>query len=332
MIKFGVIGTNWITEDFIDAARRIGDFVLTAVYSRSAVTGGQFADKHHIPNVFTDLQQFAASDVFDAVYIASPNSFHAEQAIICMNNGKHVLCEKPLASNATEVRRMTKVAIDSGMVLMEAMKSPFTPNFQVIRDNLHKIGIVRRYFANYCQYSSRYDLYKQGNNPNAFNPIFSNGALMDLGVYCIYPLVVLFGQPERILASGFMLDSGVDGAGSILLSYKEMDAVIQYSKITDSYASAEIQGEDGTIIFDKISRPEKVQIRYSGGKVEELTVPQEDNTMLYEVQEFMRLINQGATESIVNSHENSLKVIQIMDEARKQIGLIYPADQPALEK
>lgn len=329
MIRFGIIGTNWITENFIDAARRIDDFALTAVYSRSELTGSQFAEKHGISNVYTDLERFAASSEWDAVYIASPNSFHSDQAIVCMNNGKHVLCEKPLASNASEVRRMTRAAANNGVVLMEAMKSPFTPNFLVIRDNLHKIGAVRRYFGSYCQYSSRYDLYKSGGTPNAFNPIFSNGALMDLGVYCIYPLVVLFGQPERVQANGFMLDSGVDGAGSLLLSYKDMDAVVQYSKIVDSYASAEIQGENGTIIFDKISRPERVQIRYRDGSVEELTVPQEDNTMFYEVQEFIGLIKKGANESTVNSHDISLKVIQIMDEARKQMGLVYPADLPS---
>jgi len=325
-IRFGIVGTNWITEDFINAARQVGDFELTAVYSRAEPTGRQFADKHHIPYIYTDMEQFASSAEVDAVYIASPNSLHADQAIMCMSHGKHVLCEKPLASNSQEVRRMIDAAMKQGVLLMEAMKSTCTPNFHAIRDNLHKIGPIRRYFGSYCQYSSRYDLYKRGEVPNAFNPQFSNGALMDLGVYCIYPLVVLFGQPDRIQASGYMLDSGVDGAGSLLLGYEGLDAVIQYSKISDSYASAEIQGEHGTIIFDKISRPDKVQIRYRDGSVEELTKPQVDNAMYYEVHEFIELIKSGFSEAAVNTHANSLKVIEIMDEARKQMGLTYPAD------
>lgn len=327
MIRFGIIGTNWITEDFIQAARQIADFSLTAVYSRTEAKGREYADKHDIPNVYIDLEQFAASSELDAVYIASPNSLHVEQAIICMNQGKHVLCEKPLASNAQEVRRMTESASKNGVLLMEAMKSTFTPNFQAIQENLHKIGSVRRYVGSYCQYSSRYDLYKRGELPNAFNPQFSNGALMDLGVYCIYPLVVLFGQPERIQASGYMLDSGADGAGSLLLSYPDMDAVIHYSKIVDSVASAEIQGEKGTLSFDKISRPDKVTIRYRDGSVEDLTRPQVDNAMFYEIQEFIELMKNGAKESNLNSHSNSLQVVEIMDEARKQMGLIYPADR-----
>jgi predicted dehydrogenase len=331
MIRFGVIGTNWITEDFIQAAREIGDFALTAVYSRTEATARQFADKHDIPHIYTDLNEFANSPELDAVYIASPNSLHAQQAIVCMNHGKHVLCEKPIASNAQEVERMFASAGSNGVVLMEAMKSTLTPNFQAIKENLHKIGPVRRYFASYCQYSSRYDEYLIGNVLNAFKPEFSNGALMDLGVYCIYPLVVLFGEPDHVQGSGLLLDSGVDGQGSILLQYKEMDAVIQYSKITNSYASAEIHGEKGTIVFDKISRPDKVEIRYRGGKVYELTRPQKSNSMFYEVQEFIYLIQQGVKESSVNSYANSLKTIAIMDEIRKQIGLVYPADQANAE-
>jgi predicted dehydrogenase len=327
MLRFGIIGTNWITDDFIDAAKRNDDIALTAVFSRTEDKGRAFADKHGIPHVYTDLERFASSDEFDAVYIASPNAAHADQAIVCMSQGKHVLCEKPLGSNAREVRRMVEAAKASGVLLMEAMKSTFTPTFRAVRDNLHKIGTVRRYSGSYCQYSSRYDLYKRGELPNAFNPALSNGALMDLGVYCIYPLVVLFGAPERIQASAFKLASGADGAGSLLIGYEGMDAVVHYSKIVDSYNSAEIQGENGTIVFDKISRPDTAHIRYRDGSVEELTQPQEDNAMYYEVREFADLIAAGKLESDANSYDNSIKVMELMDEARRQMGLVYPADK-----
>ncbi|MFC4600106.1 Gfo/Idh/MocA family protein [Cohnella hongkongensis] len=327
MLKFGIIGTNWITDDFIDAAKRNDDIELTAVYSRTEEKGRAFADKHGIPSVYTNLERFASEGAFDAVYIASPNAAHADQAILCMGKGKHVLCEKPLASNAREVSRMIEAARANGVLLMEAMKSTFTPTFRAVRDSLHKIGAVRRYFGSYCQYSSRYDLYKKGELPNAFNPALSNGSLMDLGVYCLYPLVVLFGAPRRIQASAFKLESGADGAGSLLLDYEGMDAVVHYSKIVDSYSSAEIQGENGTIVFDKISRPDSAHIRYRDGSVETLTRPQEDNAMYYEVRAFADLIAEGKLESDVNSYDRSLKVIEIMDEARRQTGLVYPADR-----
>jgi predicted dehydrogenase len=327
MIRFGIIGTNWITEDFIRSAREVEGFVLTAVFSRSEENARPYAAKYGIPHVYTDFDSFANSPELDAVYIASPNFLHAEQAIRCMKSGKHVLCEKPIASNAREVEQMIAAAEDNGVVLMEAMKSTFTPTFLAIRDNVHRIGPVRRFFASYCQYSSRYDEYLKGNVLNAFKPELSNGALMDLGVYCLYPLVVLFGEPDRVQASAYLLETGVDGQGSILLQYGQMDAVVQYSKITDSYASAEIQGEKGTIVFDKISRPDKAELRLRGGEIVDLTMPQSENSMMYEVQEFIALINEGNLESALNSHDHSLKVMRIMDEARKQVGLVYPADQ-----
>ena len=262
----------------------------------------------------------------DAVYIASPNSYHAEQAILFLQNGKHVLCEKPMAANAAEVKRMIQVAKAHHVLLMEAMKSTLLPNFKVIQDHLHKIGPIRRYFSNYCQYSSRYDKYKQGIVLNAFNPKFANGSLMDLGVYCLYPLIVLFGEPKEVKATGIMLASGIDGEGSILLKYDDKDAVVMYSKITNSYLPSEIQGEKGSIIIDKIHTPEKVEIHYNDGTVEALTVEQSHPAMYYEVKEFVELIHQGKTESIINSFKNSYTTMQIVDKVRDEINLVYPSD------
>lgn len=276
--------------------------------------------------MFTDIEAMAASDSIDAVYIASPNSFHAKQAIVLMDGGKHVLCEKPIASNAKELEAMIAAAQRSGIVLMEALKTTLLPNFSAIRTNVSRIGQVRRYFASYCQYSSRYDAYRNGTVLNAFNPTFSNGALMDLGIYCLYPLVALFGAPKSIQATGVMLDSGVDGAGSILLSYPDMDAVVMYSKITSSALPSEIHGEDGSLVIDKINQPEKVELRYRNGVIEDVTRPSAQHTMFYEIEEFIRLIRSGERESAINSHAVSLAAMRIMDEARAQIGLVYPAD------
>ena len=326
MIRFAIIGTNWITERFLQAAQETDQFVLTAVYSRTEEKGKAFAAKYNNPKVFTDLEEMASSDQFDAVYIASPNSFHAEQAILCMNHGKHVLCEKPMASNATEMQEMMNVAKDNDVLLMEALKSTLMPNFKIMKDNLYKIGQVRRYFAGYCQYSSRYDAYKQGNVLNAFNPTYSNGSLMDLGIYCLYPMVALFGKPDSVHAVGVMLSSGVDGEGSMVMKYKDMDAVVMHSKITDSYLPAEIQGENGTMVIDKISQPYDVKIHYRDGTIEDISQPQLHESMYYEIQEFIRLLANGERDGSINSLATSLAVAQVMEDARRQIGLQYPAD------
>jgi len=328
VLRFGIIGTNWITERFIQAAEETEQFALTAVYSRTEEKGKAFAAKYNSnPEVFTDLEKMVSSDLVDAVYIASPNSYHAEQAILCMSHGKHVLCEKPFASNVEETQRMIRAAKENDVLLMEAMKSTLMPNFRVITNNLYKIGRVRRYFASYCQYSSRYDAFKQGTVLNAFNPVYSNGSLMDLGIYCLYPMVTLFGKPESLQATGIMLSSGVDGEGSILMRYEDMDAVVMHSKIADSYAPTEIQGENGTLIIDKINQPYDVKIMYRDGTVEDLRQPQMQESMFYEAREFIELAQSGRRESSVNTLANSLIVAEIMEEARRQIGLKYPADR-----
>lgn len=326
-MRFGIIGTNKITDSFIEAGRLVSGFELTAVYSRTVDRASEFAAKHSIAYTFTDLEEMLRSGEVDAVYIASPNSFHAQQAIVCLKHGVHVLCEKPIASNKSELEAMIAAAKESGALLMEAMKNTYLPGLRHMKEHLPKIGMIRRYFASYCQYSSRYDAYKAGTVLNAFKPEFSNGALMDIGVYGVYPLVYLFGNPEKIQATGVMLASGVDGEGSILASYPEMDGIIMYSKITDSKLPSEIQGENGSIVIDHINEPRKIEIRYRDGNTENISLPVDQPSMFYEIEAFVQLAEQGHKESPVNSYANSLGTLEIMDAARKQLGLIYPADR-----
>ncbi|OEH92463.1 Gfo/Idh/MocA family protein [Bacillus solimangrovi] len=327
MIRFGTVGTNWITDIFLDAAKHHPQFSLKGVYSRSEDKAKEFAQKHDADLIFTDLEEMASSEDIDAVYIATPNSLHAQHAITFMNKGKHVLCEKPFASNLAEVDEMIEVAKKNNVLLMEALKTTFMPSFKAIRENIHKIGTVRRYNAIYCSYSSRYDAYRNGEILNAFNPNFSNGSLMDLGIYGLYPMVSLFGQPENLKANAYMLESGVDGEGSLLFKYKEMEAVVTHSKIVNSYVDSEIQGEDGTIMFDSVNAPTKAEIRYRDGSVEVIEFTQDKPPMYYELEEFIQLLEEGKMESSVNSHEVSRITASIMQEAREQIGLVYPADK-----
>ncbi|SKC63719.1 Gfo/Idh/MocA family protein [Maledivibacter halophilus] len=327
MIRFGVIGTNWITDEFIRCAKITKNFKLNAVYSRTKEKAVKFAEKYSVEGIFTDLESMAKSDSIDAVYIASPNSCHAYQAKLFLEKKKHVLCEKPICSNLLELEQMIKAAKENKVLLMEAMKSSFLPNFKTIKENLYKIGKIRRYFANYCQYSSRYDRYKSGKNPNTFNPEFSNGSLMDIGVYCIHPLIHLFGKPNSICARGVILESGVDGEGSLILTYDDMDAIIIHSKIANSALPSEIQGEEGNIIIDKIHTPESIKILYKNGEEEDITVPQSKDNMYYEAKEFIDLIKAGKTESSVNSYTISRSAMEVLEKARKQMGVIYPADK-----
>lgn len=334
-IRFGVIGTNFITDRVIAGAKQDERFELVAVCSRTQERANEFAAKYDIPYTFTSLEEMAASPLIDAVYIATPNYLHASQSILCMKHGKHVLCEKPMASNAYEVKQMIAASRQYGVTLMEAMKPTLTPNFRVLREALPKAGVIRRYFASYCQYSSRYDKFKEGIVLNAFKPELSNGAMMDIGVYTVYPMVVLFGRPNKISASGVVLSTGTDGQGAVNFEYEGMNATVLYSKIANSSLPTEIEGEDGNFMLDKINQINRVtwQARpvASSGKgpltpVEDISAVTDKDEYYYEVAEFINLVQAGKLESEVNSHENSLITIEIIDEVRRQLGVSFLAD------
>ena len=162
---------------------------------------------------------------------------------------------------------------------------------------------------------------------NAFKPDMSNGALVDIGVYTIYPMVVLFGRPKSITANGIKLSSGVDGQGVVSFEYDGMNATVLYSKIANSSLPTEIQGEEGNITLDRINIIGDVTLSYRSGNKEVLTQPDLKDDYYYEICEFINVICSGKMESDVNSHSHSLITMEIMDEIRRQLGVVYPADR-----
>ena len=325
MIRLGVIGTNWITERFISAALSTGQYQLTAVYSRTQEKAAEFASKYGEIECFDSLDDLANSDVIDAVYIASPNSLHAPQAKVFINAGKHVIGEKPLASNITEVQELIELAVEKQVLLFEAMVATYMPNFEVIKKALPKLRRLRKVHLTYCQYSSRYQKYLNGENPNTFNPEFSNGSLMDIGVYPLSSAIALFGEPSSMTAQGTLLDSGVDAHGTLVLHYKDFDVTVTHSKVSDGFVPSEIQGEQGTLLIDFISQCRGVKLCRRDEPEVELTVEQDENAMRYEAEEFARLYHDG----VVN-HEGLLRtqiVSAITTQARSIIGVRYPADE-----
>lgn len=340
-VRFGVVGSNFITDRIIAAGRMDPRFELTGLYSRTAARAAEYAALHSIPHTFTSLEEMASSPLIDAIYIASPNALHASQTILCLEHGKHVLCEKPLASNAREAREMVAAARRTGCTLMEAMKPTLTPNFAVVKEYLPRIGTPRRWFAAFGKYSSRYDALKGGELPNAFNPALANGAAMDIGVYAIWPMVALFGVPQKIQAAVVKLPTGVDGHGAVNYEYPGgMIATVLYSKMVDMALPWEIEGEDGTIRGNAINSIMKVEFRArdagydaekggsASGGWQDITHPEHSgNDYSYEIAHFIDQIEAGRTESPVNTHACSIAVMEIVDEVRRQAGIVYPADR-----
>lgn len=325
MIRFAIVGTNWITRQFVEAAQQTGAMTLTAVYSRTLEQAQAFNKDYSVAHLFLSLEQMAASDEIDAVYLASPNALHCEQALLFLRHKKHVICEKPLASNLHEAEQMIACARENGVVLFEAFKTASLPNFLTLRQALPQIGRLRKALFNYCQYSSRYPRYLNGERPNTFEPRWSNGSIMDIGYYSLASALALWGDPLRVQAQATLLESGVDGHGSVIMDYGDFDVTLLHSKVSDSHIPSEIQGEAGSLVIEKLSESQRVVFMPRGGQPQDLTQPQHSNTMRYEAQHFVELVSQRQVE-----HPGlalSLSTARWLTEIRRQTGVVFPADR-----
>ncbi|MFT6985992.1 MAG: putative dehydrogenase [Psychromonas sp.] len=322
MINFAVIGSNWISEKFVSATLPAEQLKLCAVYSRKLENAHAFASKFNVTTCFDDLQALSRAADIQAVYIASPNSLHFEQSLLMLQQGKHVICEKPLASNAQQVEILYQTALTNNVILFEAYMTPFLPNFQQVKNNIAKLGKLRKAHIHYCQYSSRYQRYLDGENPNTFNPTFSSGSIMDIGYYCIAFTVALFGKPKKIQADALLLESGVDGCGSALLNYGDFSVTIDHSKISDAVLPSEIQGEQGSLVIERISLCEKIHLHQT--QITDLTLPQAENSMSYEAAFFARQIAEGKMDE--KAVLRSTQTAQVITEIRKLTGVTFPAD------
>lgn len=320
MIRFGLIGTSEIAEKMAQALHQCPKTTPKAIYSRSREKAEAFAKKHLIPCPCSTLEALAES--VDAVYIASPNSLHCNQTLFFLERGIPVLCEKPLASNLNEVEKMIEASKRNGAYLAEAYKSQYMPAYAVMRDCLSKIGKLRNVRFDFCKYSSRYDAHKRGEDVNTFKAEFSNGALLDLGVYCLYPALDLFGKPDSVQASGILVDGGVDGLGCAVMTYKDFLVTLNYSKVTTASRKCEIQGEDGTIVIDAISSPRTVELKMTSGEYKAFSPYTEENDMVYECEAFADAVARG--ESV--DEDSFRRAFEILDYIRRTVGIVYPAD------
>lgn len=323
-LRLGIIGTNFISDQLCDAVRRGEDFELTAVLSRTDERAVLYAERQGIAHAYSSAEEFFSSGL-DAVYVATPNSYHAEYTLAALRHGLHVLCEKPTASNLAEYLEMRSAAHAAHAVLLEAMRPAFDPALDAVRAALPSVGRVRRVALEFCQYSSRYDKFRGGEILRAFDSTYSNAAVMDIGIYPIHFCLRLFGKPTgEILSRSVILENGFEGSGEILLPYDGMTAVISYSKTFDSQTPSVIEGEDGAILIDKISAPTKLTLKRRGGDSEELAFEYSDNNMIFELSELARLIRCG---EYINSHElYSEAELEITDAVRRQNGIVFPAD------
>ncbi len=284
MIRLATIGTSMITGRLIDAAAAVPEVEVTTVYSRDRARGERYAREHGIPGVADDLAALLASDEVDAVYIASPNGLHVEQALAALKSGTHVL--------------------------LEAMRNVYDPGMAGIRALLPRLGTLRRASLGYSQRSARYDRVLAGELVNIFDPALYGGAAYDLGIYCVSAMVELFGAPERVLAASVPIATGADGAGVALAVYPGLVVDVSYSKITASDRVNEVQGELGTLTFDHVTRPRSARVTLLDGTTTDHVFDGVENNMVYEVERFAALVD-GA--DATTDQARTLETIRVVE-------------------
>ncbi len=265
MIKYSVIGTSWITKSFIEGANLYEGLSLDGVYSRSFEKGDAFRKETGAKRVFTDFNDLVSSDT-DLVYVASPNVCHYEQCKKLLLNGKHVICEKPVTITVSEFKELCDIANDNNLVYFEAIMYMHTPLRNILKDAVTKTGKIRSATIDFSQLSSKYPALKNGELPNIFNPEMKTGALNDLGIYCVYPVIDLFGMPEKITPVQHFLHTGADGSGSAVFEYSDKLVTITYSKVGQSRSPSQIMGDEGTVTIDSISKLDGIRLFNNKGE------------------------------------------------------------------
>ena len=272
MVRIGIVGTNYVSEWFIAAARRTkGKVEPVAIYSRTQERADEFAKQHGLPLAFSDFDEMTQK--VDAVYIASPTGMHHAQALQALEGGRHVLVEKSMGASLAQEHGIYRAAKERGIIAMEAMRHLHTPQQQIIRDALPMIGTIRYAHIQMLQYSGRYDQFKNGTILNAFRPELGNSAIADIGVYCLEFALDLFGEPSSYSGNSVYLSIGFEGSGAIQMSYDSMIVDLAYSKIVQSVSPTVIHGEKGSITINYIGEPSRIELHTRKGTEVLLDLP-----------------------------------------------------------
>ncbi|MEN2768768.1 Gfo/Idh/MocA family protein [Ornithinibacillus xuwenensis] len=326
MLKYSVIGTSWITEMFINAAKKSKEAELLSIYSRREESARAFAAKNGAVKGYTNLDEMLADDS-DFIYIASPNNLHFEHVMKCIDHHKHVFCEKPMAFTEFQVQEIYRAANEKNVFVFEGYRHLYSPNYRKLQASLKEVGKIRSVLFPYLQYSSRYDQFKDGSIPNVFSKDFAGGVLMDLGVYPLSMTIDLFGNPNDLDYIPLLLPNGVDGNGTLVLRYDEFTVTILISKITDSKLTAEIQGEDGVLTINHIAPITNMTLTTRKQKeVTELAGPQEELDMVYEIQAFSEMVKTNDRASFEKWMMRSAQVAKCLEKARHQNNILFPGE------
>lgn len=275
-----------------------------------------------------DYGAVLAADDVDAVYLGIPNDLHYEYTTEALEAGKHVILEKPMASNIREARELVDLAAEKKLLLFDATTTLYQPNYLRAREWLSRIGDIRLAVANYSQYSHRFDRFRQGDVAPAFDPAKSGGALMDLGHYPISWLVGLFGEPQSV---SYLpnIERGIDTSGVTTLDYGSFKAVSIAAKDSGAPSYSIVQGTGGYIISRAAPNAvDPVELHLNDGTVEVFKPHPQDR---YQAEfDALRGFFETGDEGLAACRkmaEVGLVVNKVQTEARKSAGIVFPADE-----
>lgn len=324
MIKYAVIGTGWIAKSFVEGTKLVDGLEFAAIYSRSKEKGEAFANPFGGAEVFDNIDDLAESDV-DAVYIASPNSLHYSQSKLLLQSGKHVICEKPITVEPEELEELRALARSKNLVYMEAIMYMHLPARRILKAAVENLGEIKTAHFDFSQLSSKYPALKRGELPNIFNPEFATGCLMDLGIYCVYPALDLFGEPKKITSTAGFLSTGADGYGTTVFNYEDKQVTLTFSKVGQSRFGSQIFGDNGTVATPSISKLTNVSYFDNDGNETELTPDLEKHVLMsYEAQNFYNYItNSEARKELEKINDLTLAVSKAMKTIREKTGIKF---------
>lgn len=343
-VRFGVIGAGFIARWFAEAVAREPAAQIMAVTSAHRERAVAFAAEHGIADAHASLEEMLAAHgpdsqaPIDVVHVGSPNSLHAQHAIAALKAGFHVVVEKPFALTRSQAEAMVEAARAADRFLMEGWLSAFEPGVARLREHLPRLGRLHRVVLSKEQFSSRMEVYRSGGLPPAFNPTLGGGSLMDLGIYPVSLAIHLFGEPDRVTATGTLLECGVDARGTVVLSYDSgehtgLEVVCLHSKTSPGTESS-FAGDHDVLSIDDCQWPGRIELRGPAagrGASEDLSVERgtqaPGHQLAYELAEVCRLVRAGARESDLHPLSRSVAAVGVLQEARRQVGVRFPADE-----
>jgi len=323
--RWGILGAGSIAGRFSEALAALPEAETLAVGSRSQDTADRFAHAHGFSRSYPGYDELAADPDVDVVYVATPHPFHAENADLCLRAGKAVVCEKPFTVNADQARRLVRLARERGLFLMEGMWTRFFPLMGRLRGLLSEgaIGEPRMVSADFG--------FRAPMDPSSrlFDPKLGGGAMLDVGVYCVSFASMVLGPPLRGTGLSHLGETGVDEQFAAALEHGEgRISSITAGTRTASPHEATVLGTEGYVrIHSAWWRPEAMTISRPGREDESVRVPTDENGFRYEASEVMRCLAAGEKESPVMPLDETVAVLDAMDEIRHSWGLRYPGEE-----